>query len=117
MMNYDFLSDDYDERDIELSPEDIVVRGVNMDYKLLTTGEPTVTTKNFKRFPKIWRPREFDYGYCITCPKAQGSEYDKVIVLEEFLRGESKEDHMRWLYTAATRAAKKLIIVRNYRVI
>ena len=45
---------------------------------------------------------------------AKGSEYDKVIVLEEYLRGESKDGHSRWLYTAATRAAKKLIIVRNY---
>ena len=43
-----------------------------------------------------------------------GAEKVKVIVLEEYLKGESKDDHSRWLYTAATRAAKKLIIVRNY---
>ena len=67
---------------------------------------------NFKKFPKDFRPLTFDYGYCITCHKAQGSEYDKVLVFEEFLKG---GDHDRWLYTAATRAKEKLVIVRNFR--
>ena len=89
-------------------------KGLEADYKIFTEHVPTVTKETFKKIPKFYRPKEFDYGYCITCHKSQGSEYDKVIVLEEYLRGESKEGHSRWLYTAATRAAKKLIIVRNY---
>lgn len=52
---------------------------------------------------------EFDYGYAITVHKAQGSEFDKVLVFEERLGG---GNHTRWLYTAVTRAAKKLIIVK-----
>lgn len=108
----DFLPDDYTELDLAISPQDLYFRNLNIDHKLLTTGEPTVTDKNFKRFPKGMRPLTFDYGYCITCHKAQGSEYDKVLVLEEFLRG---SDHDRWLYTAATRAKEKLVIVRNFR--
>lgn len=89
-------------------------KGLEADYKIFTEHVPTVTKETFKKIPKFYRPKEFDYGYCITCHKSQGSEYDKVIVLEEYLKGESKEGHFRWLYTAATRAAKKLIIVRNY---
>lgn len=89
-------------------------KGLEADYKIFTEHVPTVTKETFKKIPKFYRPKEFDYGYCITCHKSQGSEYDKVIVLEEYLRGESKDGHSRWLYTAATRAAKKLIIVRNY---
>lgn len=89
-------------------------KGLEVDYKIFTEHVPTVTKETFKKIPKFYRPKEFDYGYCITCHKSQGSEYDKVIVLEEYLKGESKEGHFRWLYTAATRAAKKLIIVRNY---
>lgn len=108
----DFLPDDYTDLDVQTSPHDLYFRDLNIDYKLLTTGEPTVTEKNFRRFPKQFRPLTFDYGYCITCHKAQGSEYDKVLVLEEFLRG---NDHDRWLYTAATRAKEKLVIVRNFR--
>lgn len=52
----------------------------------------------------------FEYGYCISCHKAQGSEFDDVIVFDESYA--FKEDKNRWLYTAITRAKKKLIIVR-----
>lgn len=52
----------------------------------------------------------FEYGYCISCHKAQGSEFDNVIVFDESYA--FKEDKNRWLYTAITRARKKLIIVR-----
>lgn len=110
-MTANFLSDDNIE-DLDYCPQDVYFRNLNIDYKLLTTGEPTVTEKNFKRFPKEFRPLTFDYGYCITCHKAQGSEYDKVLVFEEYLKG---GDHDRWLYTAATRAKEKLVIVRNFR--
>ena len=103
-----FLPDDYTIEEAERAPIDLTFRNLNIDYKLLTTGEETVTAKNFRRFPKEFRPLTFDYGYCITCHKAQGSEYDKVLVFEEFLKG---GDHDRWLYTAATRAAEKLVIV------
>lgn len=104
-----FISDDCEE-DAKSSPIDMYFRNLNIDYKLLTTGEPTVTEKNFRHFPKEFRPLNFDYGYCITCHKAQGSEYGKVLVVEEYLRG---NDHARWLYTAATRAKDKLVIVRK----
>lgn len=106
----DFLPDTYSDEDVERSPYDLFFRNVNMDYKLLTTGEETVNNKNFKFFPKAHRPQVYDYGYCITCHKAQGSEYDKVLVIEEFLKG---NEHARWLYTAATRAKEKLVIVRK----
>ena len=91
-------------------PVDFYFRDLSLDNKLLTIGEPTINKNNFLRFPKIFKPKEFDYGYCITTHKAQGSEYDKVLVFEEFLRG---GEHSRWLYTAATRAREKLVIVRD----
>lgn len=51
---------------------------------------------------------EFDFGYAITCHKSQGSQWDKVVVINEVL---NREDHHRWLYTAITRSAEKLILV------
>ena len=114
MLTGNFIPDGVTEMDIDMSPEDLVFRNVKVDYKQLTTGEPTVNKDNFKRFPPIWRPNVFDYGYCITCHKAQGSEYNKVLVFEEFLKG-SSEMHQRWLYTAATRAKEKLVIVKDFR--
>ena len=52
----------------------------------------------------------FEYGYCISCHKAQGSEFDTAIVFDESYA--FREDSSRWLYTAITRAKEKLIIVR-----
>ena len=51
-MTANFVSDDYTDFDIQVSPFDVSFRDLNIDYKLLTTGEPTVTEKNFRRFPK-----------------------------------------------------------------
>ena len=52
----------------------------------------------------------FEYGYCISCHKAQGSEFDNAVVFDESYA--FKEDKNRWLYTAITRAKKKLILLR-----
>ncbi len=112
LMLADVLPDGYTEADAANSLYDLYFRDINMDYKLLTTGEETVTKENFKTFPRVWRPQTYDYAYAITVHKSQGSEYDKVLVFEEYLKG---GDHARWLYTAATRAKKKLIIVRNFK--
>ena len=93
--------------------------GVETDYKIFVEGTTTVTrgyNSNWKKIPKQYHPHEFDYGYAITCHKSQGSEFNKVIVLEEFLKSETREGHIRWLYTAATRAAQKLIIVKNFHL-
>ena len=55
---------------------------------------------------------ECDYAYAITCHKAQGSEWDKVIVADDKMREEDKDFRAKWLYTAATRAKKKLIVTQ-----
>lgn len=58
------------------------------------------------------KTQEMDFAETITVHKAQGSQWDKVIVLEEcFTRYD--EDHRKWLYTAVTRAASKLIVVTH----
>lgn len=51
---------------------------------------------------------EFDYGYAITGHKSQGSQWDKVVVINEVLRA---EEHHRWLYTTITRSSEKLVLV------
>ena len=56
-------------------------------------------------------PVEFNYGYAITCHRSQGSQWNKVLVFEEDFPY-STEDHKRWLYTAVTRAADKLVLMR-----
>ena len=56
-------------------------------------------------------PLDFNYGYAITCHKAQGSEWDNIVVMEEWFPNDL-ETHCRWLYTALTRASEKVVIVR-----
>ena len=47
----------------------------------------------------------FDFGYCITGHKGQGSEWGKVVALEEI---SPKWNAARWRYTVVTRAKEKL---------
>lgn len=51
------------------------------------------------------------YSYAITGHKAQGGEWPHVFVLMERPYG-TDEQHLRWLYTAMTRAKEKLYLVR-----
>ena len=81
-----------------------------MDYKLFVDKEPTINKDNWKAFPEISRALEFDYGYAITAHKAQGSQFEKIVVFDEWLG--DKEYHNRWLYTSVTRASQKLVIVK-----
>ena len=92
---------------------------VEMDKKLLIDGVKCITDgKILFRLGKLKNkigdivPREFAFGYAITTHKAQGSEWDKVLVIEEKFPF-SKEEHARWLYTAVTRASEKLVLVRS----
>ncbi len=109
LVQWDLLPDGYKPSQCA---EDPYFRDLNIDYKLLTTGENTVTEKNFRKFPQIWKPKEFDYGYCITCWKAQGDQYNKVLLFEENFPFE-EEEHRKYLYTGITRAVEKLVVVRK----
>jgi len=53
---------------------------------------------------------EIDWGYAITCHKAQGSQWKNIVVVNEGY-GRSREDYSRWLYTAITRAEEGLVIL------
>jgi exodeoxyribonuclease-5 len=49
---------------------------------------------------------QLDWGYALTAHRAQGSEFEKVLVLEEI---SSSWDKRRWRYTCATRARRHLV--------
>lgn len=52
---------------------------------------------------------EFTFGWALTVHKAQGSQYDDVIVFDE--SRVFREDADKWLYTAVTRAAENVTVV------
>ncbi len=51
----------------------------------------------------------FDFGFCITTHKIQGSQYKNVLIIEQEC---DLWEHSRWLYTACGRSTKNLIIVK-----
>jgi len=88
-----------------------------MDRQMIITGEKCCDWRLSYQLGKLRQthgeivPKEFAYAYAITCHKAQGSEWSKVVILEERFPFD-KTEHARWLYTACTRASEKLVLVR-----
>lgn len=91
-----------------VSPEeDDPDRGV-AKIKLLKAGfenpDEEVPWQTKKRYD------DFDFGYALTVHKAQGSQWNKVVLFDESWA--FKDTRQRWLYTSITRAANELTIVR-----
>lgn len=51
------------------------------------------------------------YAYCVTCHKAQGGQWRHVFI-DPGLPDEEENEHLRWLYTALTRATEKVYLLR-----
>lgn len=56
----------------------------------------------------------FDFGYCVSVHKSQGSEWNRVIMIDERNSHQSDDDYTRWLYTGITRAKEKLILIEDF---
>ena len=84
------------------------------DKACLLEGGMMVHEGNFEVLRRLKVKREdticrFEFAYAVTCHKAQGSEYDYVVIFDE---SRLFEDGASWLYTAITRAKQKLVIIR-----
>lgn len=51
-----------------------------------------------------------DYGYALTVHKSQGSEWNKVLIVDDYAG--SKEVYQKWLYTAITRGKHSITLGR-----
>lgn len=56
----------------------------------------------------------FTYGYAITCHKAQGSEWNNILVIDQSYGHIFKPFQWQWLYTAVTRAAFQTNVIRGF---
>lgn len=87
-----------------------------VDYNSLKNGTPSLDPKQMFLMKKNKNtpdpPFDFSYSYAITVHKAQGSEWQKVLVFEEWFPN-IPEEHKRWLYTAITRASEKVVIIKK----
>lgn len=102
-----------------------------IDYTCLTTNNPSLTGAQeyqiggynnsidrkieqygYSANPKLIIPYNFNYGYAITCWKAQGSEYPYVLSYDcGWLKKKDAKEYTKYLYTAVTRAEKAIILV------
>lgn len=70
-----------------------------------------------KRYDEVMKTEHFNalqmkFAYAVTCHKSQGGQYDAVFVDMGFLPEDiSQLEQNRWLYTAITRAKKKVYLV------
>lgn len=100
-----------------VSDEGKTYSSVDMDKHMIEKGQPFLDWRESYALGKLKPkygdlvPKQFTYGYAVTCHKAQGSEWDKVLVIEETFPFD-KTEHARWLYTACTRASEKLVLLR-----
>lgn len=53
--------------------------------------------------------QEFTYGYALTVHKSQGSQWQKVLLIDEW---KMRDTRRQWLYTAITRAQESITVVR-----
>lgn len=109
--HFDVLQSDF------VSDGGALFRDINMDKKMIMTGEKCCDWKtaytigrNLNHKNKL--PKEFTYGYAVTCHKAQGSQWEKVLIVEEKFPFD-KIEHARWLYTALTRSVSRAVIIKK----
>lgn len=59
-----------------------------------------------------WNALQVKYAYAVTCHKAQGGQWQNVFVDMSYLPADATGTELyRWLYTAITRARKRLYII------
>ena len=73
-------------------------------------------TSKYKKFMKVKNNKFFNalqvkFSYAITCHKSQGGQWESIMVEQPYLPNGMDKDYLRWLYTAVTRARKKLYLI------
>jgi exodeoxyribonuclease-5 len=79
---------------------------VALDYK----GEKELNKKI--KEDEFFNALQIKFAYAITCHKSQGGQWENVFVdLGYFTEDMLDKSYLRWLYTALTRASKKLYLI------
>ncbi len=83
-------------------------QAVNEDYQDIKT--------KWARYKKVKENKYFNalqvkFAYALTAHKSQGGQWKNVFVEQPYLMDLTDKDQLRWLYTAFTRAQKKLYLI------
>ena len=71
---------------------------------------------NYKKMLAIKNNKYFNalqvkFSYAMTCHKSQGGQWGNVFIEQPYLPNGQDVSYLRWLYTAVTRAEKKLYLI------
>ncbi len=80
--------------------EEVRSRFAVVDARVFMPGNGEITEKKYANFT---------YGYAVTVHKSQGSEWKRVLVIDDC--GLKQQARKPWLYTAVTRAKEQIIVV------
>lgn len=103
----DTLLSDYPALTYEQSRE--LYRRVEADY-----ADVPLKRKRFEkvRTNEYYNALQVKFAYAVTCHKAQGGQWDAVFIDQGWLPDDMPGDeYWRWLYTAVTRARKRLYFI------
>ncbi len=100
------LSTDSPQAARELS--DYLFREIEQDY--MHIGSRKERMKKLKEDP-FYNALHLKHAYAVTCHKAQGGQWSVVFLDQGALSLQPTEDYFHWLYTAMTRATKRLYLV------
>lgn len=107
-----YAPDDLDDADrmvcLRNEPEYDLINGEQYTIsELYGRGVPETDIMQIEGFCQI---PLFTWAYAITCHKAQGSEWGRVVIFDE--SAVFGRDASKWLYTAITRAADEAVVLR-----
>jgi exodeoxyribonuclease-5 len=79
---------------------------ISKDYK----GQKEINKKI--KEDKFFNALQIKFAYAITCHKSQGGQWENIFVdMGYFTEQMLDKAYLRWLYTAITRATKKLYLI------
>jgi len=88
--------------------QNALYQGVSADYAHLGTKKRVWEAV---REDKYFNALQLKYAAAITCHKSQGGQWDCVFIDCPFWQSERSLDDLKWLYTALTRAVRKVYLV------
>ncbi|MBR0073216.1 MAG: AAA family ATPase [Bacteroidales bacterium] len=81
---------------------------VMLDYAdLPTKGDRLKAVRSNPHYNAL----QVKFAYSLTCHKTQGGQWDTVIIDQGFLPDGADREYLRWLYTALTRAKRKVYLL------
>jgi len=88
----------------------------NRLYKTVTEKYMDIADKKIKlekvKSDKYFNALQIKYAYAMTCHKTQGGQWHTVFIDQGYITRERIDlDYLRWMYTAITRATKRVFLI------